>query len=237
MPWTFYTPDGSIVSEDTPDSLPPGSMLMFVTDDAGAPVVPAGWLLADGSEVAQATYPDLFSAIQTFYNSPPVAVGNFRLPNLTGRFPRGASSAPGVNSPAGADTHDHTSLAHTHAITANHTHTLPTHQHTLGPHTHGSASHTHPSGTLNVPLNASSENADAGGVSTAVWNHDHPVSGSSGGANTPDVAASNNDALSSNGSFTTNAQSSPISAQSSSIDFNPANHLPPYLNVFFIIKT
>lgn len=66
--------------------------------------IPDGWLQCDGAAVSRSTYAELFTAIGTTYGA-----GNgtttFNLPNLTGRFPRGAVAEPGPT--GGADTHTH----------------------------------------------------------------------------------------------------------------------------------
>jgi hypothetical protein len=51
--------------------------------------LPAGLLLANGSVVAQGTYPRLFAAIGTAYNTGGEGAGNFRLPNYTTPPPHG----------------------------------------------------------------------------------------------------------------------------------------------------
>ena len=60
-------------------SVPVGSILPFAGTNS---YQKDGWLLADGSEVAKADYPELFSFLGTLWGSnanPP----NFKLPNLT----------------------------------------------------------------------------------------------------------------------------------------------------------
>lgn len=66
--------------------IPPGTIQAF-----GGGAVPEGWLLCDGSTVSRATYSALFTAIGTAHGS-----GNgtttFHLPDLRGRFLRGADN-------------------------------------------------------------------------------------------------------------------------------------------------
>lgn len=66
-------------------------------------VIPAGWLLCDGSAVPRATYPELFGTIGTTYG---VGDGSttFNLPNFTNAFPRGNTVTPS----GGNDSHTHT---------------------------------------------------------------------------------------------------------------------------------
>lgn len=55
----------------------PGLIMAYAGSSA-----PSGWLLCDGSSVAQATYPNLYTAIGTSYGG---GAGNFNLPDLRGR--------------------------------------------------------------------------------------------------------------------------------------------------------
>lgn len=66
--------------------IPPGTIQAF-----GGGTVPDGWLLCDGATVSRSTYSGLFTAIGTAHGS-----GNgttsFHLPDLRGRFLRGADN-------------------------------------------------------------------------------------------------------------------------------------------------
>jgi microcystin-dependent protein len=46
--------------------------------------IPDGWLLCDGSEYLQNSYPDLFAVFSNYYNNGLENPGHFRLPNLSG---------------------------------------------------------------------------------------------------------------------------------------------------------
>ena len=113
-----------------------------ITAYAGA-IAPGGWLLCDGSEVARALYPNLFSLIGSSFGSPS---NNklFKLPNATGKslFGTGAGFSFGTlggssdvtletkNIPA--HTHEVSDTGHTHAVTdTGHTHVVtdPGHTH------------------------------------------------------------------------------------------------------------
>lgn len=85
---------------------PTGAMIMY-----GGASAPTGWLLCDGSAVSRTTYANLFSAIGTAYG---VGDGSttFNLPNLVSKFARGGTPGTG----GGADTHTHTSAAHSHTL-------------------------------------------------------------------------------------------------------------------------
>lgn len=118
--------------------LPPGMLAPY----AGA-AAPAGWLLADGSEKAVATYPALDAVLGTLYGprtngAGGVGVTHFRLPNLLGRVPVGRDAAQvefdTLGDTPGAKT---VTLAETD---------LPVHAHSDG--TLAAAAHSHADGTL-----------------------------------------------------------------------------------------
>jgi microcystin-dependent protein len=66
--------------------IPPGTIQSF-----GGVDVPAGWLLCDGSTVSRSTYSALFDAIGTA-NGEGDSSTTFHLPDLRGRFLRGADN-------------------------------------------------------------------------------------------------------------------------------------------------
>ena len=78
------------------NAVPAGTVVAF----AGS-VVPAGWLLCDGSLVSRTQYPALFAAIQVSFGLGD-AVSTFGLPDYRGRFLRGLD-ASGTNVPAEKD--------------------------------------------------------------------------------------------------------------------------------------
>lgn len=79
--------------------LPIGSMTMF----AGAAAPPGGtWLLCDGAELQQSTYPDLYNVIGTTYTPSGSPAGHFNLPNLSGRMPLGVSPSDAIGANGGA---------------------------------------------------------------------------------------------------------------------------------------
>lgn len=88
------------------------------------------WLVCDGSEVSQTTYPDLYAVIGTLYGM--ATAGNFRLPDLQGRSPSGSGTGSGLSPVAVGDkygeqdhtltvaelpAHNHTDAGHTHLVT------------------------------------------------------------------------------------------------------------------------
>lgn len=146
--------------------LPSGAILPF----AGSSV-PAGYLLCDGSEVAQSTYPSLYAALGTTWdesakqdgtggNYTTPSVGNFRIPDLRGIFLRGvgtSSRADGSNDVSvslSGFSDDKTAKnglgnsSNSISGTTNigHTHTLGTTN--VGGGTFASSTHTHTEGSL-----------------------------------------------------------------------------------------
>ncbi|MBK6535140.1 MAG: tail fiber protein [Deltaproteobacteria bacterium] len=69
--------------------VPSGTVVAFAGDTA-----PAGWRLCDGAAVSQTEFPALFRAIGTAHGSGG-AIGMFNLPDLRGRFVRGADRGAG----------------------------------------------------------------------------------------------------------------------------------------------
>lgn len=100
-----------------------------VTAFAGG-TAPAGWLLCHGQEVSTTTYNELHQVLLTTYGT--ASAGNFRLPDLRGRFPLGVSGTYLRGGTGGAATkaiagHTHTTLAHSH--------TGPSHSHSFSVNT------------------------------------------------------------------------------------------------------
>jgi microcystin-dependent protein len=100
------------------DLVPAGALMPFAGSKA-----PAGWLLADGSEVSRATYPALFAAIGTTYGGGGNGSKTFRLPDLRGRTAVGAGAGSGLTDRAlgqsfGSENHTLTAAqlpGHTHS--------------------------------------------------------------------------------------------------------------------------
>ena len=80
------------------------------------------WLACDGSQVAQAEYPDLYNVIGATYGS--ADPGNFRLPDFRGRSPAGIGTGSGlspvtIGEQYGEESHQLTVAempAHTHGV-------------------------------------------------------------------------------------------------------------------------
>jgi microcystin-dependent protein len=103
----------------TPDyrqMVPVGTLMIWAGNST-----PDGWLVANGSCVSQADYPQLYSAIgMVFDYTYSCPVGTFALPDLRDRFPRGAGPRTTSGQVGGAV--DTTLVlgnlpAHTHTIT------------------------------------------------------------------------------------------------------------------------
>jgi len=103
-------------------AIPPGVVVPFAGDE-----IPAGWLLADGSEVSRSTYAALFASIGTTYGN-----GNgtttFDLPSLSGRVAVGYYP----ELPELGDVGD-VGGARVHALSVGE---LPVHTHVQNAHTH-----------------------------------------------------------------------------------------------------
>jgi microcystin-dependent protein len=77
--------------------LPAGTIVAYggpAATAGGATTIPTGWLLCDGSAVSRATYAALFSAIGINFGSGD-GINTFNLPDLRGRFARGADHGAG----------------------------------------------------------------------------------------------------------------------------------------------
>ncbi|MGC1378031.1 MAG: tail fiber protein, partial [Anaerolineales bacterium] len=95
---------------------PVGTIVMY----AGA-TAPQGWLLADGSAVSRAAYPDLFTAVGTTFGNGDGSA-TFNLPDLRGRATFGKTASgtfQTLGATGGAETHSHT------VTIADHAHYLP----------------------------------------------------------------------------------------------------------------
>ena len=135
--------------------------------------VPSGYLPCDGTVVAQASYPALFTAIGTNWDIGGEGVGNFRLPDLRGKSPIGLNDG---TLPAGADGGFTIRIlaALGGAETDNHTHTTPNHIHTVPSHIHA--------GTTAGENPAFSPGADSLGLELGSLNdHTHSFTTGSGG--------------------------------------------------------
>jgi microcystin-dependent protein len=90
--------------------LPPGTIVPYggpagagTSVDGGVGGAPAGWLLCDGSAVSRTTYATLFGAIGINFGGGH-GIATFNLPDLRGRFMRGADHGAGRDPNAAART-------------------------------------------------------------------------------------------------------------------------------------
>ncbi|KYF60113.1 hypothetical protein BE04_15070 [Sorangium cellulosum] len=77
--------------------VPVGTIAAFASVDPAA-MREAGWLLCNGDDVSREVYRDLFAAIGTLWGSKDATT--FKLPDLCGRFLRGADHGRGVDADA-----------------------------------------------------------------------------------------------------------------------------------------
>jgi microcystin-dependent protein len=92
--------------------LPAGTMVAFgglapTSPDGGAPSIPAGWLLCDGSAISRTTYATLFATIGINFGGGD-GINTFNLPDLRGRFLRGWDNGAGHDPDATARTASNT---------------------------------------------------------------------------------------------------------------------------------
>lgn len=91
------TPFGAKEAMELYDGIvPPGAVIPYAGSSA-----PDGWLLCDGRTLQSDRYPELYAAIGTTYgqNKP----GSFKLPDLRGNVPAGASTGHDLASKTGAE--------------------------------------------------------------------------------------------------------------------------------------
>jgi microcystin-dependent protein len=162
--------------------IPPGTLIPFA-----GPNPPQGWLMCAGQEVERAKYPLLFAAIGVVYNLPSTAATHFRLPDMTGRTPVGATTggttqfgqAGGTDSVTIAETnlpaHKHTTPALNHSGSSvdvvpagGHGHTLHQggvdHNHGIGQHDHWTHQH---AANIHIAYVAGGTDRDVAGAGSA----------------------------------------------------------------------
>ena len=81
----------TVSSINTPDNIPvgtpTGAVMIWSGGSTAAPTLPVGWLLCDGSEYPQTTYPALYAVVGTTYQRTTPTAGNFFVPDLRFTFP------------------------------------------------------------------------------------------------------------------------------------------------------
>lgn len=169
---------------------------------------PSGWLICDGQAVSRSIYSTLFAVIGETFGAGDGST-TFNVPDLRQRFPLGVAAA-GTGS-ALAETGG--AIDHRHTGPA-HTHTGPAHTHS-NPTTAAGGSHSHPvSGAL-----VSGSGATFGN-SGAISEHTHTTTAAAAHSHTQGATGS-----------------SGTGATGSSGTGNTGTANPPFIALFFIIKT
>lgn len=231
MPWYFYNNRGVLKQDGLDDLLPIGLITAFVSASP-VPTIPTGWLLCNGSVQTTANYQRLAEILAY----PAIPGATFTLPNLNTRFPVGASGSYPVKSTGGSATHSHGitshshTNSHTHSGMGNHTHSAD-HQHNIG------SGHTH--GNTGLTMGASNQNVDAREIAVSASSnpgHSHPINGSTGDPTTNPALVMNNSVVSDpSGAAVSGSENVALPTVTPSL--TPlGDTLPPYLNVYYIIK-
>lgn len=133
----FYLEEANNVTNSL-GGVPAGTILPW--GGVGSP--PAGFILCDGQQVAEATFPELFATIGTSYNTGGEVAGFFRVPDFTGRFPVGEGDS-GTTGSTSLSLGDQGGEAE-HQLTIAE---MPSHDHGAGGSTGSAGSHSHGGGT------------------------------------------------------------------------------------------
>jgi microcystin-dependent protein len=175
---------------------------------AGQSDPPGGkWLLCDGRVLSEGSYPLLFGAIGTTWNTGAEGAGNFRIPDCRGRALVGAGAGAGLTNRAvgaafGAETHDLSVSempSHDHGDTDSYSHdhgnTDPTsHDHTyvaisgwdtyeiVGEFGVGAGSRNVISGVFNSDSGTVSSDTHDHAIADESWTHGHNIPLQGGGA-------------------------------------------------------
>lgn len=199
---------------------PTGGLMLWPTASP-----PANWLICNGSAVSRATYATLFAVVGTTFG---VGDGSttFNLPNYTNRMPIGAGSSYSVNSQGGSAT---TTLTTTE---------LPSHSHSASSSSSSSSTFTGSAGSTSVTNIDHSHNLSA----------NYPAGGGGlnfridvNGSNTVAATGGMNSNVTHNHGFTPAGTVSTSTSTSTTIGSTGSgaafSNLPPYLGIYFIIKT
>lgn len=208
---------------------PTGAIIVYAGIGA-----PTGYLACDGSAISRATYIALFNALGTTYGSGD-GVSTFNLPNLIGRMVMG--QATGLGHTGGSVSATLSDPGHNHTQNA-HTHTDAGHDHPGGPHTHTLATITE------TVISNQTPNANTGSVYYADGDPTrqlNPTVSASGGSfprkrtvSVDTTAASGNTGT---GNASINANTASNNANTTGITPLVVPTLPPYIELFYFIKT
>ena len=103
------------LKSDILKAVPIGTIVMWAT---GTP--PEGWLLCNGKDVSRTAYAELFKVLGTSVGA--AGSSSFKIPDLSGRFPLGASNTHSLHSMGGEEAHTLTvdeMPAHDHGVGGN----------------------------------------------------------------------------------------------------------------------
>jgi microcystin-dependent protein len=211
---------------------PTGTIIMWAGPGANTP---AGYIQCGGDLYNSTTYPALYAAIGEIYNIAGDPSGYFRVPNLKSRFPMGYDgSGPGLGASGGAATvdasHTHSSAAHTHTSAA-HTHVEGSHSHTLSDA--GQAQITLGSGVVvarRIPMSATYNETHRNSAATI-----SPLTGQASGVGLDGRTDATD--LGSSGSTTPGPTGSTTPGATGTGGSTTQNNMPPYLVMYYIIKT
>lgn len=230
--------------------VPAGTIIPYggiITNDSSTSTLtapPSGYLWCRGQVVAQASYPALFAAIGTTFNTGGEASTDFRLPDLRGRIPLGLDDMGGDAGRLDVSGLGTTGGSQYHTLS---TSQLPGHVHSLNGHTHNytpEGSVTAISGSVTSTLSATTT-AHSLTLSSGVpvWDGSN---GTLGFVYAPSTWTAGAVSGTASGSFsgaagtftgTANPTLGPSTADTGSAGSgNPVNNLPPYILVHYIIK-
>jgi microcystin-dependent protein len=250
MPWYGFTKYGA---PDLPEPESPvltGLIFMY----AGT-TTPSGYLKCNGQQVLITDYQNLhdyFVAAGVTFGA--AAPGMFRLPNFTNRFHVGLNASDTdfdvIGETGGTATHTHGStVTHTHT-SPDHTHNVAGHDHSYPNHTHTVAAHTHTAGGYSPSASpATAKYLRPNTNLAAAWaSHSHGMSGNSGDASgngslgpsgNPDYNSGSprNEVSPASEYGTSSTTDSILGTESVTIDLDVQSHVPPYLALYYIIRT
>jgi microcystin-dependent protein len=222
----------------------------------GGSTAPTGYLLCNGASLLRAgTYAALFAVIGTSYGA--VDGTHFNVPDHRDRFPVGAGTTYAAGSTGGlasvalttaeAPVHSHGLNSHVHGLNS-HVHTI-THTHTMA-HTHSLQNHAHtmahshtPNAIANFITDGGAYGLQAGGdlFVQAVGSTAGSSAVNTGGPSFSDVGGASVSTTSAASATDSGAATGNTAAASGSTanEGSGAAHenRPPYIGVYYIIKT